>query len=158
MNKELNATRRDIHGKDAGHGSERQAVELPAEMAQAIHRILCRQMVADSDMLAEARDSLWHCFRTGRLRICRDGNNDVLGIVDHYRLLRIVEGEETRFAIETEKGERYFDGEDAEEMACHLNWYYLLFWEPDDIDAAGSPLTKDTVRAFASPADENSDE
>lgn len=129
-------------------------VEVPADVAQAVHRLLMPLWLGGDDPhiscgCVEARDALWHWFRTGRLRVCRSGDADVLGVVGEYRLLRVPAGGGVRFAIEEGGGERYYqDEEDIEEMACILNWHYLLFVKPDDPDAAGGPLLPETVRAF----------
>lgn len=131
------------------------AVEIPEEVAQAVHRLLMPLWLGGDDPqnsagCVEARDALWHWFRTGRLRVCRSGDADVLGVVGKYKLLRVPAGSGVRFAIEGSGGKRYYqDEEDIEEMACILNWHYLLFEKPDDPDAAGGPLLPETVRAFA---------
>lgn len=155
MNDDSNATTKPIGESTAQLDASRRAIDVPEEVAQALHRILSRLWNWPNEhpfrlsSFVEARDALWYWFRTGRLRVCRDGNADVLGVVEKYRLIRIPEGDVVRFAIEVSSGERcYQDDDDIEEMACILNWHYLLFREPEDPSAAGSPFLPETVRSL----------
>jgi hypothetical protein len=157
MDNDSNATTETSGESTARLDATGRAIEVPEEVAQALHRILSRlwnwpnQHPFSHSSFVEARDALWYWFRTGRLRVCRDGNADVLGVVENYRLLRIREGEVVRFAIEVSNGERCYqdDVDDAiEEMACILNWHYLLFCEPEDPSAAGSPFLPEIVRSL----------
>jgi hypothetical protein len=89
--------------------------------------------------LVAARNALWGWFRAGQLRIRREGDTDVLGVVDDYRLIRVSDCHGVRYAIETPGGKRYYPHEedDPEEMASHLKWHYLLYAKPDDSDGVG---------------------
>jgi hypothetical protein len=132
-------------------GSSAGVVEIPEDVAQALHRIL--NCLWEKDHLAsstvEARDALWYWFRTGRLRICRLDDADVLGVVEEYKLLRVVAGGVVQYAVEAEGGKRYYQSEeeDFQEMACHLKWYYLFFYEPEDPQAAGEPFFPELRRS-----------
>lgn len=137
-----------------GVDSSDDAVEIPEEVAQALHRLLSRLWGGQDypfslSSFIGARDSLWYWFRTGRLRICRSGDADVLGVVGEYKLLRVATGDDVRYAIEVSGGKRHYQSreDDFQEMACILSWHYLFFNKPDEPKAAGDPLLPETVRA-----------
>ena len=128
------------------------AVDLPPQAAQAIHRLM-----EESDSLRtymgsiqDARVALWHYFRTGLLRVRREGNTDVLGEEGGYRLLREEEeGGQVRYAIEKQGGWRTYldeDEGDLEEAACHMSWHYLLFWQPEGYDDSAPEFVPGNVR------------
>jgi hypothetical protein len=129
---------------DPGLPSESGFLEISEDMAQALHRLLnplwgWRGNPMSLPSFLAARNALWGWFRAGRLRIRREADVDVLGVVAHYRLLRVEDSGGVRFAIEADR-ERYFadDRDDCtEEMACHLKWYYLLYCSPGEEEDAG---------------------
>jgi hypothetical protein len=127
---------------DPGLPSESGFLEISADMAQSLHRLLNPLRGWGSHPMSlpsfvAARNALWGWFQAGRLRICREGDIDVLGVVEEYGLLRVPTDDGVRYAIEAAGGERYFPNdwdEGTEEMACHLKWHYLLYAEPGGME------------------------
>ena len=124
-----------------------EAVDLPPQAAQAIHRLMTESAGMRTYMgsVQDARVALWHYFRTGLLRVRREGNTDVLGEEAGYRLLREeAEGGRVRYAMEKQCGRRTYleeDEGDLEEAACHLGWHYLLCWQPEGyVGSAAEPV------------------
>ena len=132
--------------------SRLEAVDLPPQAAQAIHRLMTESAGIRTYMgsVQDARVALWHYFRTGLLRVRREGNTDVLGEEGGYRLLREeAEGGRVRYAMEKQGGWRTYldeDEGDLEEAACHLGWHYLLYWQPEGYDGSAAEPVPGNVR------------
>ena len=129
-----------------------EAADLPPQAAQAIHRLMTESAGLRTYMgsVQDARVALWHYFRTGLLRVRREGNTDVLGEEGGYRLLREqAEGGRVRYAMEKQGGRRTYldeDEGDLEEAACHLGWHYLLFWQPEGYDGSAAEPVPGNMR------------
>jgi hypothetical protein len=129
---------------DPGQPSESGFLEISEDMAQALHRLLTPLWYIEGSYpmrlpsFVAARNALWGWFRAGRLRICREGDADVLGVVEKHRLLRVPGSDGVRFAMEADGKRYYADDEDlgTEEMASHLKWHYLLYRKPGEMGGA----------------------